>query len=186
VIPGYRIEGHAIVSSDDRIADANGVTPPSLHNDADWARFQRALDEAVVTVLGRRGHEAHPNPKRRNRLVLSSSARGIERRADAWWWNPADVSLTSALRQAAPTGGIVAVPGGQSVFDFFLAAGFDAFHLARKASVRIPGGVTLFSTIDKNTTAEVLLTDHDLVGGPAEMLDAGAGVTLTTWHRIAS
>jgi hypothetical protein len=182
VISGYRIEGHAIVSGDDRIADANGVTPPSLHNDADWARFQRALDEAVVTVLGRRAHEAHPNPKRRNRLVLSSSARGVERRPDGWWWNPARVPLISALRQAAPTGGIVAVPGGQGVFDFLLEAGFEAFHLARKASVRIPDGVTLFSAIAEGVTAAALLTKHGLIAGPVEALDAGAGVTLTIWR----
>jgi hypothetical protein len=185
-IEDYRIEGHAIVSGDARIADANGVTPPSLHNDVDWKRFQRALDEAVVTVLGRRGHEAHPNPKRRNRLVLSSSARGVERRPDAWWWNPDDIPLAGALGQAAPAGGIVAVPGGQTVFDFFLAAGFDAFHLACKASVRIPDGVTLFSAIAKGATAEALLTDHGLVAGPPETLDAKAGVTLTTWRRATS
>lgn len=186
MIPGYRIEGHAIVSGDDRIADANGVTPPSLHNDVDWARFQRALDEAAVTVLGRRGHEAHPNPKRRNRLVLSSSARGINRRADAWWWNPADVPLAVVLRQVAPAGGIVAVPGGRSVFDFFLTAGFDAFHLARKASVRIPDGITLFSAVADGAAAETLLATHGLVAGPAELLDAKAGVTLTTWRRAAT
>ena len=186
MIPGYRIEGHAIVSGDDRIADAGGVTPRSLHNDADWARFQRALDEAAITVLGRRGHEAHPNPKRRNRLVLSSSARGINRRADAWWWNPVDVPLALVLRQVAPAGGIVAVPGGQSVFDFFLAAGFDAFHLARKASVMIPDGLAVFSAIGGSETAGSLLSKHGLVAGLAEILDAKAGVTLTIWRRPAT
>ena len=46
--PGYSIEGHAIVSADDRIAGADGLTPPSLNNPADWARFQAALDDAVL------------------------------------------------------------------------------------------------------------------------------------------
>ena len=183
MIPGYRIEGHAIVSGDDRIADASGATPPALRNDADWTRFQRALDEAAVTILGRRGHEAHPNPKRRNRLVLSSSVQGVERRTDAWWWNPADLPLAAALRQVAPGGGTVAVPGGQSVFDYFLGTGFDSFHLARRATVMIPGGVALFSAIAGVVTAETLLAEHGLVAGSAEVIDSRAGVTLTTWRR---
>jgi hypothetical protein len=31
-----------------------------------------------------------------------------------------------------------------------------------------------------------LLSDHGLVAGPAEVLDAKAGVTLTTWRRATS
>ena len=120
MIGRYEFHGHAIVSGDDRIADRDGVTPAALRNEKDWARFQAALDRAVLTVLGRLGHEANPNVKGRNRLVLSSSARGIERRADAFWWNPAEVMLDDALAEAAPAGGIVAVPGGRRVFDLFL------------------------------------------------------------------
>ena len=131
MIGPWRIHGHAIVSADDKIAGPDGLTPASLRNEADWQRFQRALDDAAVTVLGRLGHEANPNAKGRNRLVLSSSAPGVERRADAWWWNPCRAPLEAALRQAAPGGGIVAVPGGRQVFDLFLDIGFDAFHLAR-------------------------------------------------------
>ena len=119
MIDGWRIEGHAIVSADGRIADADGNPSPELRNDADWARFQAALDAAAVVALGRLGHDAHPNLNRRNRLVLSSGADGIERRDDAWWWNPAAVPLADALAAAAPGGGIVAVPGGRRVFDLF-------------------------------------------------------------------
>ena len=133
MIGPWRIHGHAIVSADDCIAGPDGFTPPELRNDADWRRFQQALDQAAITVLGRRGHEANPNAKGRNRLVLSSAAHGAERRADAWWWNPADALLEDALRLAAPAGGIVAVPGGRQVFDLFLSLGFDEFHLARAA-----------------------------------------------------
>ena len=182
-VTGYTIEGHAIVSADDRIADERGVTPPELHNDADWARFQAALDEAAVTALGRRGHEVNPNPKRRNRLVLSSLAAGIERRADAWWWNPAEVALADALGLAAPEGGIVAVPGGRRVFDFFLEAGYDAFHLARKAGVRLPAGIPLFSAVADGAPAEAVLAGNGLLAAPAEELDPAAGVSLTVWRR---
>ena len=62
MIGAFRIEGHAIVSRDDRIADAGGAMPPGLRNDADWHNFQSALDEAAIVVLGRRSHVTAPNP----------------------------------------------------------------------------------------------------------------------------
>jgi hypothetical protein len=183
VIGRWRIHGHAIVSADDRIAGPDGLTPPSLRNDADWRRFQRALDEAAVTVLGRLGHEANPNVRGRNRLVLSSSARVIERRADAWWWNPAGASPEEALAQAAPKCGIAAVPGGRRVFDLFLALGFDEFHLARAESVRIPDGVPVFSGISGGRPAEAVLAAHGLVADQSEVIDPAAKVTLVHWRR---
>lgn len=183
VSASHRIEGHAIVSADGCIADPEGNTPPSLNNEADWLRFQAALDIAAVVVLGRLSHESNPNTARRNRLVVSSSARGIERRSDAWWWNPADASLAAALGRAAPRGGIVAVPGGRLVFDLFLGAGYDAFHLARVSGVTIPGGVPLFTALNTGKTAEAVLGAAGLVAGPEEMLDPVAGVTLVTWRR---
>ena len=186
MIGPWRIHGHAIVSADDKIAGPDGLTPASLRNEADWQRFQRALDEAAVTVLGRLGHEANPNAKGRNRLVLSTSAKGVERRADAWWWNPADAPLEAALRQAAPAGGIVAVPGGRRVFDLFLDAGFDEFHLARARSVRLSRGIPVFSGLTAGHPAEALLAAHGLVAGETEALDLVANVTLTRWHRRAA
>ena len=41
------IVGHAIVSADGMIADRHHRTPPELRNDADWRRFQAALDAAA-------------------------------------------------------------------------------------------------------------------------------------------
>jgi len=185
VIGNWSIHGHAIVSADDRIAGPDGRTPENLRNEADWARFQAALDEAAVTVLGRLGHQANPNLKRRNRLVLSSSARGIERRADAWWWNPAKTPVAEALAAAAPGGGVAAVPGGRRVFDMFLDIGFDAFHLARAEDVRIPDGVPVFSAATEGRGAEDILTAHGLIPGPTEELDPAAHVLLTVWRALA-
>lgn len=177
------IHGHAIVSADDRIADASGATPPALRNEADWARFQAALDGAAVTVLGRLGHEANPNTKRRNRLVVSSSASGVERRDGAWWWNPARASFDAALAKAAPAGGIVAVPGGRRVFDLFLDIGFDAFHLARAKRARLPGGVPVFTAAGAGESADAILAAHGLRSGPTEVLDVAAAVIMTVWSR---
>ena len=182
----YKIHGHAIVSADDRIADADGRVPAALHNDADWQRFQAALDAAAVTVLGRHGHERNPNPLGRNRLVLSSSAIGIERRNDAWWWNPAKASLKEALAKVAHGGGIIAVVGGRHVFDLFLAVGFDQFDLARAARVKIPGGIPIFSAILAGRSAEEVLAGNGLSTGDAESLDRAAGVTLSVWRRMAN
>jgi hypothetical protein len=183
VTASYSIEGHAIVSADDRIAGPDGLTPPSLRNEADWARFQAALDRAAVTVLGRLGHEANPNRKGRNRLVLSSSATGVERRPDAWWWNPARASLAEALASAAPGGGLVAVPGGRRVFDLFLDTGFDEFHLARATRVRLAEGVPVFSAVTAGLDSAAVLARAGLVAAAPEWLDEGAGVSLTLWRR---
>jgi len=180
----YRFEGHAIVSADDRIADASGLTPPSLRIEADWRRFQAALDGSAVIVLGRLGHEVNPNRMQRNRLVLSGAARGVERRNDAWWWNPVEATLADALRIAAPGGGVVAVPGGMRVFDLFLTVGYDAFHLTRVADVLVPDGTPLFSTIAPNRTADDILAAHGLQPGAPE--EIAPGTRLTTWRPAAT
>ena len=189
-----RCHGHAIVSDDDRIADADGRMPEALRNDADWRQFQAALDAADIVLLGRLGHEAHPNPGRR-RMVVSGSARALEKRADAWWWNPEGLPLAEALARIAiedaivPRGGVlhVAVPGGTQVFDLVLAGpGFDVFDLARKAGVRVPGGRPVFSACDMlGQGTEEVLAGAGLAASPSQFLDPAAGVTLTRWRRRA-
>ena len=69
----WRIEGHAILSPEDCIADASGAFPPALGDVNDWARFQAALDACAATVLARASHEATPNAARRLRVVMSRS-----------------------------------------------------------------------------------------------------------------
>ena len=64
-----RIEGYVIVSSDGMIADANGVMPDSIKNDADQKFFQSGLDRAAALVHGRHSHEGGPRADRRKRLV---------------------------------------------------------------------------------------------------------------------
>lgn len=182
---GYAVHGHAIVSADDFIAGPDGLTPPQLRNQADWQRFQTALDEASVTVLGRLGHEANPNERRRRRLVLTSRVAGLEPDEDCHFWNPAGMGLAEALAVVAPGGGIVAVPGGRPVFDLFLRIGYDAFHLARAEPVVLGVGTTLFTGLRPGRTASDMLADAGLAAEAAVALDAAAGVTLTLWRRPA-
>jgi dihydrofolate reductase len=177
------IHGYAIVSDDDGIADSTGQTPASLRNEADWAYFQRELDLADFVAIGRLGHEANPNIKGRRRLVLSSAARGLEQRSDAWWWNPAQASWRETAETLLPEGGRIAVPGGQAVFDLFLRQGYDGFHLSRAHGVRLPAGRRLFAACESGQSAESVLRGAGLIAGPTQAIDAGAGVTLTLWRQ---
>jgi len=182
-MPKVEIHGYAIVSDNDRIADANGLMPDVLRNDADWAYFQAGLDRSAVTVLGRLGHEANPNPKGRLRLVLSSSSKGLERRSDGWWWNPDLISWEEAIGTVLPQGGRVAVPGGRRVFDLFLNIGYSAFHLARAEGTYIPDGVALFSACDESKSAEQVLSGRGLKPDARRILDPAIPVSLVVWWR---
>lgn len=179
------VHGYAIVSHDDKIADAEGAMPPSLKNDADWAYFQAELDRADLIAIGRASHEATPNVHRRRRLVLSRAARELESRADALWWNPLELPFAEVMQRLAPEGAQVAVPGGQAAFDVFLGLGYEAFHLSRATRVSLPGGRGLFSVCERGTTAAAALAGAGLVAGPTSHIDPEAEVTLTVWRRDA-
>ncbi|WP_134495786.1 hypothetical protein [Microvirga pakistanensis] len=177
------IHGYAIVSDDERIADAAGRTPDVLRNEADWAYFQAELNRSEVTVLGRLGHEANPNPRNRTRMILSSSSRGIERRPDGWWWNPGMLPWAEAIRMVLPHGGRVAVPGGRRVFDLFLDIGYDAFHLTRAEGILVPGGIALFSACEAGRSAEAVLSEAGLAPDPRQVIDPAGPVSLVVWRK---
>jgi hypothetical protein len=179
------IHGYAIVSDNDCIADASGRTPEALRNEADWAYFQAELNKSTVTVLGRLGHEANPNPKGRLRMILSSSSPGLERRADGWWWDPGKLPWDEAIRTVLPEGGRVAVPGGRQVFDLFLEIGYDAFHLTRAEGTHVPDGVPVFSACQAGRRAEMILSERGLAPGEHQVLDPAGGITLAIWRPFA-
>lgn len=179
----HRLIGHAIVSADDRIADASGRYPEALRNDADWALFQAALDRAAITLIGRVSHAATPNMKRRRRLIVSSTASGLERRDDGFWLNPEHVPIGEALDRLVPDGGEVAVVGGQRVFDLVGAGSFAAFHLARSPQVTFPGGRGLFRACEDGIPATAILLAGGLAADEPLLLDPAAGVTLTVWRK---
>ena len=180
--PRIEVHGYAIVSRDDRIAGSDGLTPPALRNAADWAYFQRGLDRADLVALGRLGHEANPNPRGRRRLVVSRAARGLEKRDDSWWWNPARLPWTEVGARLLPQGGRVAVPGGRDIFDLFLAIGYAAFHLSRAERVNLGAGRAIFAACERGLGAAAVLAGAGLRADHAQVLDPAAGVTLTIWR----
>lgn len=180
---GVEIHGYAIVSRDDRIADASGAMPDSLRNGADWAYFQAGLDRADWVALGRVSHEAAANAKGRRRLIVSGAARGLETRADGAWWRPDEVGFGEVAARLLPHGGRIAVPGGQGVFELFLQVGYDAFHLARADAAELPGGRGLFAATQGGEPAEATLRRAGLTPGPARWLDPAARVSLQVYLR---
>lgn len=160
------------------IADRDGRMPAALRNDKDWQRFQAALDAAALVVLGRLGHEAHPNPGRK-RLVVTSRVAWLERDladANTMLWNPQGISFGRVLTGLGIADGTIAVTGGTRVFDLFLPE-FTQFDLVEVAAVRIPDGVPCFSS----GSPVQALTGAGLAVAAVEPLDPG--VTLSVWRR---
>lgn len=178
------LEGHAIVCAAGCIADVTGELPKSLQNDADWARFQAALNRSKAVILGRTSHEATPNRAGRLRIIVSrKGSKGLEHREDGWWWNPeAGVGLEEMLKTVVPDGGIVGVPGGRGVFDLLLRD-LDAFDLSVNPSVRLEGGTPVLSGISSAEGAGTAFVAAGLKASETEVLEAATGVQVTRWLR---
>lgn len=178
------IHGYAIVSDDDKIAASDGLTPASLRNEKDWDYYQNALARSDLVVLGRRSHEFEPNTRGDLRLVISREATaGLEKRPDAWWWDPARASWSEVAQQVLPSGGEVAVSGGQVAFDLFLEIGFEAFHLSRAHGVTLPGGRGVFSACERGVAADAVLANAGLAISETIPLDPDHGVEMNVWRR---
>jgi hypothetical protein len=178
------IHGYAIVSDDDRIADATGLVPPSLHNDKDWEQYQRALANSDLVVFARVSHEYEPETHGRLRMVVSRATKGLENRDGVLWWNPTLLSWPEAIAQVLPQGGEVAAPGGQGVFDLFLKIGYDVFHLARARGVKLPGGRAVFSECEDGVSAEAVLERYGLRPAERIELDPAHEVEMNIWRAV--
>lgn len=180
-----RIEGYVIVSADGMIADAQGVMPAAIRNDADQAFFQAALDHAAVIVHGRHSHEGGPRAARRKRLVVSrqiATTAPDPGHPNSLLWNPTGATLEKAIEQLGAGDGVIAIIGGTEVFSMFLPF-YDGFHLSRAAHAKIPGGRPAFNEVGPAATPEDVLMRHGLKPGPRRDLDAAAGVSVVTWER---
>jgi dihydrofolate reductase len=182
-IAQFCIEGHAIISDNDCIADADGIMPPSLRNAADWAYFQRHLDHAAVVITGRKGHEAHPNKPGRQRLVFTGRVgqAGLQRDGNITFCDPARFDFFEAVQELSPAGGILAVTGGTAVFDWFLRRRlYTAFHLGRARGVQISNGRPLFCD---PAPAETVLSQASLRLVEEHQLDAANNVAMKVFIR---
>ena len=179
------ITGYAIVSDDDKIAGADGLTPASLRNEKDWQLYQRAQELANLVVFARRSHELEPNIHKSLRLVVSREADGLERRPDGWWWDPRRTTWEEVAVRVLPAGGVVAVGGGQVVFDLFLVIGFSGFHLSRAHGVKLPGGRSVFSACDAGVPAATVLEQRGLNLTKTIPLDPAHAVEMTIWRHAA-
>jgi len=177
------IHGYAIVSDDDMIADATGQVPASLRNPLDWEQYQAAQARSALVVFARVSHENEPNTRGDARLVVSRTAKGLEKRADAWWWSPTAVPWLEVAAKLLPDGGEVAACGGQGVFDVFLGVGYDVFHLARARGVKLPGGRKVFSACAAGATAEAALEARGLRHAERIELDPVQGVEMNIWRK---
>jgi hypothetical protein len=179
-----RIEGLAIVSDDGMIADAHGIQPDALKLEADQRYFRSTLDQAAALVHGKNSGEGGPDAARRRRLILTRRIAGLAPDPGnrlAMFWNPDGAALAEAWNALGLSGGLLAVIGGTGPFGLFLPR-YDAFHLSRAQGARLPGGVPVFPGIPP-ATPEDLLARHGLKPGPAQPLDAAAGLVLTIWRR---
>jgi hypothetical protein len=150
--------------------------PADLRNDEDWTRFQAALDRASLVVLGRLGHEAHPNPGRR-RLVVTSRVEALDDVGEnVLLWNPAGLALDDVLARLGIGDGTIAVTGGQAVFDLFLPR-FTQFDLVTVDAALIPDGVPCFS----GGWPDEVLPRAGLRVTERQLLDPG--VRLEVWRR---
>ena len=181
----FRIEGYVIVSADGMIANANGVMPASIQNEADQHFFQDGLDQAAALVHGRHSHEGVSRAARRKRLVVTRQIAAVAPDLDhpnSLLWNPTGATLEQALAQIGVTDGIVAIIGGTEVFSMFLPR-YDAFHLSHAAHAKIPGGRPVFAAVGPHATPEDVLMQHGLKPGQRRELDPAAGVSEVTWTR---
>ncbi len=180
-----RVEGYVIVSSDGMIADADGIMPAAIHNDADQKFFQDALDRTAVLVHGRHSHEGGPRAAQRKRLVLTRQTAAIApdpAHPNSLLWNPAGATIEQAIAALGAPARAIAAIGGTEVFSMFLPV-YDAFYLSRAAHAEIPGGRPVFTGVGPDLSPEDVLARHGLKAGPRRNLDAAAGITLAIWER---
>ncbi len=182
-----RLIGYAIVSADGLIADAQGAMPATLRFDADWLYFQDALRVADLVLLGRRTHEAAPNPRRLRRLVVSRQVTGLTQQDEVTHvWNPAQRQLADVLAELLGQDGTVAVAGGTAVYDLARAGpGYHAFHLSIAHQVVIGAGRPLFSDLADLEAIHLDLVRRGLSRVQRSWLDRAAALELVVYERPA-
>lgn len=185
-MPGLRIDGYVIVSTDGMLANAAQVMPDELKFEGDKQFFSAALDRADLIVHGRNSYEDQPNSPRRKRIILTRRIGAIApdpSNPKAVLWNPAGGSFEAACETAGVRSGTVAIIGGPDVFEMFMDR-YDTFWLSQAPRVRLPGGEPCFPGVPARSPEQILAA-HGLKAGEARILDRTHDVSVTPWRRIA-
>jgi len=180
------IHGHAIVCGLARITDATGAMPEALRFDADWQRFQAALDRANICLIGRRTHAAAPNLRRRRRLVVTAAATAELDDPCAIALDPAGENLHARIAADSGADAHVAVVGGTGVFD--LAAdqlGYHAFTLTVASAVRLDGGAPVFEGCLDLPALEARLRALGLERVETEVPAPAPAIRFEEWRRLS-
>ena len=177
----WTIETHAIVSREGFIADADGIMPPCLIVPSDQKRFQAALSRAALTIVGRKGHEAHSANGRR-RLVLTSQVSGLSGNENMTFWNPEGAPVEDALSLAAPNGGTVANAGGQRVMSLCLPW-TDRFDLVVAEQCMIANGIACLPGTRSVTDILLRLREAGFAETTTVWIDAANGLRLHSFQR---
>jgi hypothetical protein len=158
--------------------------PRAIQNPVDQRFFSDGLDAVDVIVHGHNSHEQQPHSPQRRRLVMTrriSALAPYPGNPNARLWNPGGATLEEACASLGVAEGTVAIIGGTEPFGLFLPR-YELFHLSRAAFAHIPEGRPVFPGIPPDTP-EQILQRHGLHADLARVLDADAGVSVTTWRR---
>lgn len=182
--PCMSFSGYAVVSAEGYIADIHGDMPQSLRFEADWDYFQTALDQADITLLGRRTHEAAPNVRHRCRLVISRRVQAIVQEDEQTWWaNPDQVEAVAVLSKLAGPTCRIAVVGGTGVFDWVRTGpGFSEFHISLAKKVRLGRGRPIFESAHDLGSVVSMLEDQGLTLHQRSWFDQEAGLELLVYR----
>ncbi|SDS33717.1 dihydrofolate reductase [Bradyrhizobium canariense] len=183
-MPALIIEGYVIVSADGMLANADRVMPDALKFEGDKQFFTAALDRADLIVHGRHSFEDQTNSLRRKRIVVTRTIGTVApdpSNPKATLWNPAGAPFEAACEHAGVGSGTVAIIGGPNVFGMFMDR-YDTFWLSQAPLVHLPDGEPCFPGVPAQSPQQVLAA-HGLKAGPAQILDAADGVSVTPWQR---
>ncbi len=180
----WELHGYAMTCRNDCIANSFGETPEGLLNAMQTKHFRAQMNECAGVILGRRAHEATPNPQQAVRAIMTRSVSALEHKEGGWWWNPATMELEKMLPMVAPNGGRIAVIGGQTTLEHFLESGLSALHVYRAESVAIQDGLKLLAECDRKTTVDMVLRDAGMELADRKLIDLKAPISLSTWRRV--
>lgn len=181
----WELHGYAMTCRNDCIATAAGDVPETLQNLIESKKYQTELDACAGVILGRRAHHRIPNSKGRNRTILTRSVATLEHKEGGWWWNPAGMPRDNMLRMVAPSGGRIAVNGGQTTLEFFIENDLNVLHVCRAESIAIQDGLKLLAACDRKITVDDVLRDEGWALVERRLIELKAPISMSTWRREA-